>query len=83
MMQLLSYIALQFDGREVPYKLYYNPSDRKYLFKPEAVITLYSSFVAWRLEGGWGFEAGTDLSVQPQLAARLEAVLAQKEEPLL
>jgi hypothetical protein len=83
MMQLLGFITLVFDGNEVRYKLYHNPSDKRFHFKPEATISLYPSFTAWRLKGDWAFEGGVHQHIQQQLIGHLTQVRKQKESPLL
>ncbi|RYY90814.1 MAG: hypothetical protein EOO15_00965 [Chitinophagaceae bacterium] len=83
MMELLSYITLQFDGQQIAYKLYFNPSDRKYYFRPDAVITLYPSYVVARSENSWIVEGGVSAGVQQQLLSNLAMVRKKKDGPLL
>ncbi|RYD86884.1 MAG: hypothetical protein EOP50_21685 [Sphingobacteriales bacterium] len=83
MMQLLGYITLLFDSIEVRYKLYRNPADHKFVFRPEATISFYPTYSVAKGNSAWLFEGNIPSAVKAQLAMHLEGSRKKQEPPLI
>jgi hypothetical protein len=81
MMQLLSFLPLVFDRQDVRYKLYINPADKTYHFRPEEPISYYPSFSATRVEREWHFHGMVPEHIRVQFLKHLNHCKAAK--PLL
>jgi hypothetical protein len=79
MMQFLLLTSLQIGGQEISYKLYFDPREQKYFYKPEAATLRYPSFYVWQLQGAWNFEPLSDTCVQSQAAQQIEQLLAVRK----
>lgn len=82
MMQLLLYTDLRIDGQTARYKLYYDPAERRYFYKPEEVTLRFPSFYLWKQQGHWVFAGISDTDLQAEAAAAAEGALANRE-PLM
>ncbi|RYY95458.1 MAG: hypothetical protein EOO11_15815 [Chitinophagaceae bacterium] len=78
MMQLLLHTSLNIAGHNVRYKLYFDPRERKYFFKPEEVTLRYPSFFVWKRQAQWQFEPLSDEGLRQQALDALKEVSLDK-----
>jgi hypothetical protein len=83
MMKLLLYTTLFVDSRLVAYKIYFNPENERYLFKPTLAGQGSPTICIGRSGEGWQFEGCHDNHTRSQVMEDIKNLKRLRQKPIL